>query len=1471
MPANRRADDVDTKVLQPLTLRANQGDIIEIEFHNDLDRPASIHQTALPYDVETSDGMDVGFNPDTTVDPGESITYRWSAEHLGTHFFLDGANQAVDSANEPPQEANLLSRGLFGSVSIFPQGTTWTDPYTGEERQGRVQADIHVPEDVPEAAIERGFVPGVSFRQVQLYYHTPEGVVTADGEQLTWPNSDEPQTVHAINYRADPTGNRIPAIESDDPELANLEGAFYSSWIHGDPGGGDNVYPMYTGDPVKFSAIGASLEENHVHHLHNHRWKEIPAIQESDTIDSQTIGLGAVYEVPLVPAFGGSTAAIDDFESVRPEMTFDDAFQVGAGGAHGSTGDMLFHCHLFPHYAEGMWGMLRVLDKEQDELVQLPDNDPPIPADSDVPGFPDFIPGEFGEVPPFPPYGAAGLDGFRNPTPEEEQALGDDILPGAPYTDPCNPDIDVPGFEGPDLAIEGIVREYDIVALPADIVYNDDGHHDPEGLVFALEGYREIDPDTGKVTLEEPIEDAELIRKGKLNPEPLVIRANVGDCVQVNLRNETEGGKGNHIHFVSYDVLGSDGFPNGFNYRQEARPGDERAIPYRWLADEEGTIFFHDHITGVDDVMNGTFCALVVEPPESEWLDPHTGNPIRSGTQAIIENPNGDDFREFALAYHDFAQLVERGVDKAPDDPENDAFINPEEEHNENAGVMAINYRNTPYYIRDDEDPAYVHSSFVHGDPSTPLLEAYEDDPVRIRLWQGAYEEQHALHVNGRHIEPEGLSPEESVSQVVGTSEAFTFDILPEDHADGTEGHQREHREKEKHGHERFVGEPLTENPAGLPIKDYLYGSPVVDDLWDGMWGIHRVFGAEVDHLHPLPDQSAPEGKISKKELVKMGHPAPFSDFDWSEIGHKAKLLYADDDDRRFPPDKDARQNPSIDGNPPPQPPSPGDPCPADAPVREFDVSALQTPIEYNDYGDHDPFGTVFALDKHAKKIQKGKRKPTPLSLWVNEGDCIQINLTNRLDPDELDNDHPHPQMRTPRGDEEWERSERVSLHSTHTEYNVLGSDGTAVGFNWDQTIGLGETITYRWLVDDPTVGIVLWDYADVRSTRHHGAYGQMLVHPPGSEFIDPFTGEPLTQGISTQAIVKTPGEPDMRGFAMAFADGQHIINRDDPDDCVVPPGPDTENPDAPCPQIGDREDQGFLGINYRSEPFIRRFERASDEQRRVYDSDTHGDPNTPLFEAFLGDHVHFHVNQVADKARGLSFHLSDHQWNRFRNIDVSKEIGVDDRFIVAKSGEVVPFGGAGGLAESTGDFLYQETKQRRRLESGAWGIFRVHDQPKKGVLKKESAKPTKKKKKGAQRRRKHGRRHLHPLPDRARELQLRPEDRPGWTVARGDATGDGTQDLLIGVPDSDAADIGAGAAYLFYGSVDNREITDLLDADAQILGHFGDRAGVNVEITDGLVSIDTDADNRYVFFGQKEPTGTLTLNDADRKIDLDI
>ncbi len=62
-------------------IRANLGDTVRIRFFNQLGRRASIHVQGLSNSVLTSDGANVGFNPDTTTD--DSICYTWLADKEG--------------------------------------------------------------------------------------------------------------------------------------------------------------------------------------------------------------------------------------------------------------------------------------------------------------------------------------------------------------------------------------------------------------------------------------------------------------------------------------------------------------------------------------------------------------------------------------------------------------------------------------------------------------------------------------------------------------------------------------------------------------------------------------------------------------------------------------------------------------------------------------------------------------------------------------------------------------------------------------------------------------------------------------------------------------------------------------------------------------------------------------------------------------------------------------------------------------------------------------------------------------------------------------------------------------------------------------------------------------------------------------------------------------------------------------------
>ncbi len=116
-----------------------------------------------------------------------------------------------------------------------------------------------------------------------------------------------------------------------------------------------NVHHSYVGDFVKFRNIHIGKEQ-HVFHLHNHQWLFNPNDDNSNYMDAQGIGPGAgyTYEINL----GGS------------------------GNRNKSAGDAIFHCHFYPHFAQGMWYHWRINDTLETGSVLNA-----TPATNDAQGF----------------------------------------------------------------------------------------------------------------------------------------------------------------------------------------------------------------------------------------------------------------------------------------------------------------------------------------------------------------------------------------------------------------------------------------------------------------------------------------------------------------------------------------------------------------------------------------------------------------------------------------------------------------------------------------------------------------------------------------------------------------------------------------------------------------------------------------------------------------------------------------------------------------------------------------------------------------------------------------------------------------------------------------------------------------------------------------------------------------------------
>lgn len=267
-------------------------------------------------------------------------------------------------------------------------------------------------------------------------------------------------------------------------------------------------------------------------------------------------------------------------------------------------------------------------------------------------------------------------------------------------------------------------RFYEIEAIELPIVYNKYGDHDPDGLLYVLK------------------KDAERIRKEALQcfaqsppqpykeVQPLVIRANVGDKINISFSHSLNRALSIHVQGLRYDVQTSDGANVGFNKDSTT----ENHACYTWYADKEGVYPFFDmgdtRSSEEGTNVHGLFGAVIVEAAESVWLDPESGKEPESGLFADIYNPVHPAFREYAVFFHDELEIKDKEGNQ-PVDPHTGLP----------SSTTAISYRAEPMRNRlplshehSDTGEDISMSSWVYGDPAPPILRAYVGDPVKIRL-----------------------------------------------------------------------------------------------------------------------------------------------------------------------------------------------------------------------------------------------------------------------------------------------------------------------------------------------------------------------------------------------------------------------------------------------------------------------------------------------------------------------------------------------------------------------------------------------------------------------------------------------------------------------------------------------------------------------------------------------------------------
>ena len=127
---------------------------------------------------------------------------------------------------------------------------------------------------------------------------------------------------------------------------------------------------------------------------------------------------------------------------------------------------------------------------------------------------------------------------------------------------------------------------------------------------------------------------------------------------------------------------------------------------------------------------------------------------------------------------------------------------------------------------------------------------------------------------------------------------------------------------------------------------------------------------------------------------------------------------------------------------------------------------------------------------KKMRRRWRAVSQPMPLTLRVNVGDCVKVNLKNKM------------------------KESKASFSAIGLAFDPKDSMGANVGNNpGDQTIAPGGERTYTYYADPfngETTSLV-WDWGNVMTNPRNGLFGAVVVGPKGSKYRDPKTGADLS------------------------------------------------------------------------------------------------------------------------------------------------------------------------------------------------------------------------------------------------------------------------------------------------------------------------------------------------------------------------
>ncbi|MGI9069718.1 MAG: copper oxidase [Pyrinomonadaceae bacterium] len=743
------------------------------------------------------------------------------------------------------------------------------------------------------------------------------------------------------------------------------------------------------------------------------------------------------------------------------------------------------------------------------------------------------------------------------------------------------------------------------------------------------------------------------------------------------------------------------------------------------------TVFTHDHFGPSTHQQAGLYAGLLIEPQGSTWTsnDGATtfgsrsdGGPTSWQARILTTNP-ALSYREFALEFQDLQLAYAWATIAGTNPPRRQPSANPkigwiDPAYAINApsgsqtqarpdlvstgtaavppGTQSVNYRNEPvaWRIGPANDMSSIYDSALkqasnaqpNGDPGTPLMRAYQNDNVQVRTLVGAHVFSHQFNIAGPtwFSEPSWNNSGYRSAQAMGLSEHFEMLFrVPSSSAPNN----------------------IRKCPDGMSqanCVDYLY-SPSLDEqgIANGMWGLFRSYDPTkvANNLAPLPNNPVGPAVNVTYSTCPAILPAPAVKRTFNVTAVTAQKALA-----------------GI------------SPVPGSIPVRGQIVfnSRGQTLRSEN--------AVMYVRTEDLINIPgptNGQLKPgvpvEPLILRANAGDCIEVNLTNALDPaalvfkEKLFMASPfngvNPVNQQPVFASKM--SGLVGLHPQLLSYDSARSNGMNVGWNRqgqpNQLAAFGQTVQYQWyagkiergaggnVVHTPVeFGSLNLFPSDQLYQNLNGLFGAMIIEPQGSTWqcgdaggladCDPGGGAPpKTRASATVTLADTT---KFREFALMISDDIRISS------------------------------QNSSAVNYRTEPWSFRYAGNGTKDFSCMLSNQliqqpQNDPETPIFRAEVGDKARFRLMHPFGTGTSQVFVLNGHVWQRNPYKNDSREMGDNSlsQWIGSRDNHgstdhfdmvVDKAGGEGGRA---GDYLYSVFVPTQARQ-GAWGIFRVGHNP---------------------------------------------------------------------------------------------------------------------------------------------------------------